>query len=108
ISTRGFTGTFPGVDTDIWLPATAVAAAKNRADHEAPSLNLIARLKPGISLATAAAEFNVLSQRIAELHPDRRDRGFVLAAARGAHPLLARIAGVFLMFLMAVVSVVLL
>jgi putative ABC transport system permease protein len=109
VSGRGFAGTFPGVDTDLWLPATTTTSPRNRPEREPTSLNLIGRLKPGISMQTAAAEFDVLARRLAELDPERgRERGFVLGEARGAHPLLARVAGMFLMLLMAVVSVVLL
>jgi predicted permease len=109
VAARGFSGTFPGVDTDLWVPATPAPPGPNRPEREPISLNLIARLKPGVSVQTAAAEFDVLARRLAELDPDRaRDRGFVLASARGAHPLLARVAGMFLMLLMGVVAVVLL
>ncbi|HEX7779430.1 MAG TPA: ABC transporter permease, partial [Vicinamibacterales bacterium] len=105
----GFSGTFPGVDTDLWLPVTAGNLAKNPADRDPSSLGLIGRLKPGVSMETARAELDVLNRRLAELDPDRsRDRGFVLGSARGAHPLIARIAGLFLMALMAVVGLVLL
>ena len=109
VSTPGFTGTFPGVDTDLWLPATTTTSPRNRPEREPTSLNLIGRLKPGISMQAAAAEFDVLARRLAELDPERgRERGFVLGEARGAHPILARVAGTFLMLLMGVVSVVLL
>ena len=105
----GFVGTFPGVDTDLWLPVTAANVAKNPADRDPSSLNLIGRLKPGVSMEAARAELDVLNRRLAELDPDRsRERGFVLGSARGAHPAIARIAGLFLMALMAVVGVVLL
>jgi predicted permease len=110
VASAGFVGTFPGVDVDAWLPVTmasVVAAAEQRGGL--PPLMLLARLRPETSLAEAAAELEAVSARMNVEFPGRdRDRGFVVAPARGAHPLLARVARVLLTGLMAIVGIVLL
>ena len=70
---------------------------------------LVGRLKDGISRESATAELRTLTRRMLDANPARDpDRTFVLGSARGAHPLLARLAGTFLTMQMAIVAVVLL
>ena len=109
VAAAGFVGTFPGVDVDLWVPVAAANLATSQVRREPPTLNLIGRVEPGVSMATAQAELDVLGRRRAEENPDRnRDRGFVVGTARGAHPGLTRVAGMFVMGLMGVVGLVLL
>ncbi|HYN10052.1 MAG TPA: ABC transporter permease [Vicinamibacterales bacterium] len=110
IAPGGFVGTFPGVDTDIWLPAVMAGTGEAPgARGDATSIMLVGRLKPGVTQQTASAELGVLVRRMLDENPAREpDRGFVIGSARGAHPLLARFAAAFLLLLTAVVSVVLL
>jgi predicted permease len=109
VAAAGFVGTFPGVDVDLWVPVTTVDLVTSQVRREPPALHLIARLNPGVSMASAAAELDVLARRRAEENPDRsRDRGFIVGSARGAHPALAGAAGLFVLLLMGVVGIVLL
>jgi predicted permease len=110
IAPRGFVGAFPGVDTDLWLPAGLAGLGEaESARGEAASVMLVGRLKAGASRESASAELHALTRRLRDANPARDpDRTFVLGSARGAHPLLARLAGTFLMMQMAIVAVVLL
>jgi predicted permease len=104
-----FVGTFPGVATDLWLPAAQAHLAKQGTVVDEPSLMPIARLKDGVSKATAHAELDVLARRMEEENVARdRDFTFVLASARGVHPAVARPLRLLLLLIMAVVAVVLL
>jgi predicted permease len=110
VAPPGFSGTFPGVDIDIWVPATMVDVLMHKAERRsALTLMLVGRLKPGTSIRTAEAELEGLARRMADEDPQRdRARSFAVAAARGIHPALARVVGAFLLLLMGVVGVVLL
>ena len=109
VAPSGFVGTFPGVDTDFWLPAAMMGVARKLPDRREPNLMLLARLRPDVSIETARAELQVLARRLIERDGDRdRGHGFSIAKARGIHPAFARIAGPVLLLLMAVVGLVLL
>jgi predicted permease len=109
VAPPGFSGTFPGVDMDVWVPVwMAHVADLPSARRAAPSIQLIGRLKPGISIGEARAELDILAARLARESPGRDpNRVFTIAPARGVHPLFGRILRVFLGFLMAVVTLVL-
>jgi len=110
VAAPGFRGTFPGVDVDLWVPATMANVIAHRpAQQSPPPLMLVGRLEPGTSLRAAQAELNVLSARMRGENPARDPtRGFAIGSARGIHPGFARVVGPFLMLLMAAVAVVLL
>ncbi len=110
IAPRGFVGAFPGVDTDVWLPARLAGVGEaESARGDAASVMLAGRLKPEISRDAATAELRLLARRMLDQNPKRDpNRSFVLGTARGAHPLLARLVGTFMLMQMAVVAVVLL
>jgi putative ABC transport system permease protein len=62
-------------NSDLWIPAAF--AAGQLADHDNHYLNVMARLKPGASLAQAQSELNVIAKRLEQLYPiDNKDRGF--------------------------------
>ena len=108
VAAQGFRGTFPGVDVDLWLPASMANTIAHRPPNAMPSgLMLMGRLRPDASVRHARTELDVLARRMSERDADR-GRSFTLATARGIHPGFARIVGPFLMMLMAVVTVVLL
>jgi predicted permease len=105
----GFTGTFPGVDTDVWIPATAADLAITEArERGPPSMALIGRLKPGVSMATAEAELHALADRLRSVSAEASDKDFSVTGARGVIPAFAQVLRIFLLLLMAVVAVVLL
>ena len=110
IAPPGFTGTFPGVDIDVWIPAGMAWIAKPPAQRNTDEpLLLLGRLRDGVTAASAEAELDALAPRIVAANRDGDgDRRFVLAAARGAHPLFAKVLRVFLSMLMALMAVVLL
>jgi len=108
VAPPGFAGMFPGVATDIWLPAIRADAA-HRADPRAQdSMLVIGILTSGASIATARAELQVLSRRMSEVNPQHdRARGLVISGARGIHPGLAGAIWPFALAMMAIVGVVL-
>ncbi len=62
-------------NSDLWIPAAFTAS--QLADHDNHYLNVMARLKPGASLAQAQSELNVIAKRLEQLYPiDNKDRGF--------------------------------
>jgi predicted permease len=108
VAPASFPGTFPGVRIDLWIPSQMAGTIGQRTGSE-PSLMLMGRLAPGQSVGAAAAELDALATQLARADPknDQR-RGFAVALARGAHPLVARLIGTFLWLLLAMVFIVLL
>ena len=69
IADRGFFGTRVGEAPDMWMPVTMQPdfldeASISLADPQACFLNLIGRLKPGVSAAAARANVNVVFQQL--------------------------------------------
>jgi putative ABC transport system permease protein len=63
------------INSDLWIPAAFTSG--QLADHDNHYLNVMARLKPGVSLAQAQSELDVIAKRLEQLYPiDDRDRGF--------------------------------
>jgi predicted permease len=67
---RGFD--FPRRDTDLWVPLAF--APDDLADRSNVYLQAIGRLRPGVSLAEARAELNVIAEGLARAFPDANDR----------------------------------
>jgi predicted permease len=110
VAPPAFRGTFPGVSVDLWIPSmmAGVLTAEGPQD-EPPSLMLMGRIRPDQSLASASAELDILARQLARDDPGTAEgRGFTVAPARGAHPLVARLIGTFLWLLLGIVSLVLL
>ncbi len=64
--------------SDLWIPAAFTA--QRLADHDNHFLNVMGRLKPGVSLPQAQSELNVIALRLQHQYPiDDVDRGFRLA-----------------------------
>jgi len=64
--------------TDLWTPAAF--SSQQLANHDDHFLNVIGRLKPGVSLAQAQSELNVIAMRLQQQYPsDDKDRGLRLA-----------------------------
>jgi predicted permease len=63
--------------SDIWLPAAF--NPERLTNHDEHYLNVLVRLKDGVSLQQARAEMNVIAARQAQRYPlDDKDRGFSL------------------------------
>jgi predicted permease len=110
VAPEGFTGTFPGLEIDLWVPLGAGDLVTHRAQAgRIPTLQVMARLKDDASIDAARAELRLLAQRMADQDPQRRrDRGFSIAHTRGVHPVFQGPASIFLLLLMAAVALVLL
>jgi predicted permease len=80
--------TFPGTDMvihpDVYipimmLPRVAAWAASTIGQRDARAFTVKGRLKPGIGLATAAAETAALARRLSDAHPDTNlNRGLIV------------------------------
>src|SRR5277367_4762633 len=57
-----------GLQAEIWIPVTG-SRDTPRADDEAKA-SVLARLKPGLTLEAASADFDLIIKRLALLHPD--------------------------------------
>ena len=85
-----FAGMSGGLAMDVWVPltqATQVGALNTwaAADRNARFLNLIVRLKPGVSTAQATAEAQAIAARVAAAYPDtHRGIGAVVVPIREA------------------------
>jgi predicted permease len=62
--------------SDIWIPEAFTA--QQIADHDYHYLNVIGRLKSGVSLAQARAELNLIALRLQKQYPmDDKERGLI-------------------------------
>lgn len=57
-----------GAAQEIWTPANEEADVEKRA-----GVHALARLKRGVTVASASAEMDVLAKRLAAMHPDSKD-----------------------------------
>jgi putative ABC transport system permease protein len=64
---------FPAPNTQMWIPLVFNADARN--DHEHHSLDVIARLKPGVTAMQAQTAMDVVSRRLAMQYP-KMDAGW--------------------------------
>jgi predicted permease len=74
VAPRDFIGTyFVPLAVQVWVPLSAPGFAptpEQIARHEGWPLSLIGRLKPGVDVAQAQAEFSTLEAQLAVEHPD--------------------------------------
>jgi predicted permease len=99
---------FPG-QVDLWLPL-APSPSSSRGDHR---LGVVGRLRPGVTLAQAAAEMRALGRELARLYPEsNKEWGVNLASFTDwivgrelRTRVLALLAAVGLLLLMACVNV---
>jgi putative ABC transport system permease protein len=65
--------------SDIWIPEAFTA--DKLADHDNHYLNVMGRLKPGVSLTQAQSELNVIALRLQRQYPlDNKGRGLLITA----------------------------
>jgi putative ABC transport system permease protein len=97
-----------GESVDAWWPV----ALRPQAGRGAHFLNAVGRLKPGVSVAQAEADFNVIAERLAQQFPNS-NQGWRIAiqplreeiAGRARTTLLALFGAVFFVLLIACVNV---
>jgi predicted permease len=73
VTPREFRGCKTGLRTDIWIPLTMdhdVWGANRPEDRGTFWLNVLGRLRPGVTHSQAQAELNLLMQQIAERFPN--------------------------------------
>ena len=84
IAPRGFTGVHPrSTETDVWIPAAMFGVGYrycNAFDRGCDVVQLLARLKPAMTVVDAQREFDVLAAR---LPADGRATGVTVIPARG-------------------------
>jgi len=72
VAPRGFEGLMAGLQVDFWAPVTmgerlgSPGMLESRSSH---SLFAVARLKPGVSVAAASAEMDVIQHRLDKANP---------------------------------------
>ena len=78
VAPSSFFGLARGVSPEVWLPMSP-RRASDPEDREGRPFWLVARLRPGVSVARARAEVEAVSRRLETAHPDtNRDRRFVV------------------------------
>ncbi len=116
IAPEGFRGTWAALEIDIWTPMSMLermvpyGVDMERRGNE--WLDIIGRLKPGVTLSQASSRMQDISNRLAEEHPGNRNKRSVVVGfhedripkVSGAADAVHRI----LVMLLAVVGVVLL
>ena len=80
-------GTFPGFSASFWIPMTMHDRMAERASLDkrgSRSIFMRGRLKPGVTLAAAQAQFDTLSTNLATTYPDsNEDRRSTLVKSSG-------------------------
>jgi predicted permease len=78
-----FRGTEPYLNLDLWVPMAmqpSVTSGGNRLGVRGNSwLEAMVRLKPGVSIARAQADFDVIARNLADTYPDDKGRGLKLS-----------------------------
>ena len=108
-----FRGTDLVLDTQFWVPIGNIDQLLPNTgrfeDRNYRWIAVVARLKPGVSRAEAAAELQLLSQRFAQAHPDpEKNLGFRFDQAGSLPPSDKSVVLLFFSTLMLVVFLVLL
>lgn len=110
---RNFVGTDPEAP-EIWLPIMMKATiAPERGggslqDRNGHWLEVIGRLKAGVSWQQARASMEVLSRQLAQAYPEEKDSGVTLATATFLPPNVEEVSTPIAMMAMGAVSLVLL
>lgn len=78
VGPEGFVGTKFALAMDFWMPISMVEeidrSPKLLATRGSHWMNVIGRLKPGVSLAQASADMNAIAGRLNQTYPDDRDK----------------------------------
>ena len=98
-----------GTAWDLWVPLSFQPSERTPASRGAKGVDVVGRLKPGVTIAAAAQELAAVTSRLSALYPDAypKDVGFSLDASG----LASTVAGNLrqpLLFLLAAVGVLML
>ena len=63
---------FPDRETELWVPERFTK--KQLANHDSHYLEVVARLKPGVSLKAANADLSVIAHQVEKEHPDSNSK----------------------------------
>ena len=72
VAPKEFQGAMPAVRSDLWLPVTmdrVISGDRRILDRGTSWLNVLGRLKPGVTRVTAQQEMNALVQRLVQQYP---------------------------------------
>jgi putative ABC transport system permease protein len=76
VAPKFFKGSKFGLSMDFWVPIAMVEELRGVTDwlksRNSHWMNVIGRLKPGVSLAQATAEMNAIASRLNQIYPDDR------------------------------------
>ena len=64
----------PGILREFWMPVDVTGADRRMQDRSAKRFEIVGRLKPGVELAQAAAEMQVIGRQLRAEHPDVEER----------------------------------
>lgn len=73
VAPEGFIGAMPGIRTDVWVPLAANTDPGSNGwvfDRGHSWLNVLGRLRPGVSRASAQQDLGVLMRRMVAQYPD--------------------------------------
>jgi predicted permease len=71
VAPEGFIGAMPGVRQDVWLTLNPAGTNAYRMTHRgAPFLNVVGRLRSGVSRQTATRDLETIMARIVAAYPD--------------------------------------
>jgi putative ABC transport system permease protein len=85
VAGKEFEGTKVGSQNDVWAPLLALQSAKFLEERQATWLEIFGRLKPGVTIEQARAEFSAINERLKQSYPQ-----IYAWAAVGVHPDLGR------------------
>ncbi len=112
VASDKFSGTFAGTAVDVWVPIRQSGTwvgmdwSSNRIK---PTVQMMARLKPGVSVQNAQAAMNIIVQQLATAYPDsNRGKGIELAPATLLHGNFRKAAKGFFAILITLVALILL
>ena len=120
VAPAGFVGTEEAFPRDIWVPVTmrdqlaggGVGANGSRSlftDRNARQFNVMARLKPGVSLQQAQARMDHIAAQLAAAHPETNaNRHVIVYAAGNGRPYFRAMLRPVTWILLAVVALILL
>ena len=71
VAPEGFNGAMPGIREDLWLTANPTGSNAWRLTHRnAPWLNVLGRLRPGVNRDQATEDLQTIMQRIVAAYPN--------------------------------------